>query len=149
KLIRIGKALSWRTLPLRLVASSLGLAGLVYASRALTDQSLSLGGGYDVFRNWLFVDVDIAVWLVAAVFVCRCLAVFYSVVGGGVGGLFVPLVVAGGLVVRSDYEVIHPGRFMHYPRLGVADVLGAGYRGPLAAVMFVAETPGRPGFVVP
>ena len=31
----------------------------------------------------------------------------------------------------------------------VAAFLGAGYRVPLAAVMFVAETTGRPGFVVP
>ena len=33
--------------------------------------------------------------------------------------------------------------------LGTAAFLGAGYRVPLAAVMFVAETTGRPGFVVP
>ena len=33
--------------------------------------------------------------------------------------------------------------------IGVAAFLGAGYRVPLAAVMFVAETTGRPGFVVP
>ena len=33
--------------------------------------------------------------------------------------------------------------------LGIAAVLGAGYRVPLAAVIFVAETTGQPGFVVP
>ena len=33
--------------------------------------------------------------------------------------------------------------------LGVAAVLGAGYQVPLAAVMFVAETSGSPGYVVP
>ena len=33
--------------------------------------------------------------------------------------------------------------------IGVAAFLGAGYRVPLAAVMFVAETTGRPSFVVP
>ena len=33
--------------------------------------------------------------------------------------------------------------------VGVAAFLGAGYRVPLAAVMFVAETTGRPSFVVP
>jgi CIC family chloride channel protein len=33
--------------------------------------------------------------------------------------------------------------------VGVAAFLGAGYRVPLAAVMFVAESTGRPGFVVP
>jgi CIC family chloride channel protein len=33
--------------------------------------------------------------------------------------------------------------------IGVSAFLGAGYRVPLAAVMFVAEATGRPGFVVP
>jgi chloride channel protein, CIC family len=33
--------------------------------------------------------------------------------------------------------------------VGVSAFLGAGYRVPLAAVMFVAEATGRPGFVVP
>jgi CIC family chloride channel protein len=32
--------------------------------------------------------------------------------------------------------------------VGVAAFLGAGYRVPLAAVMFVAETTGRSGFIV-
>jgi CIC family chloride channel protein len=36
-----------------------------------------------------------------------------------------------------------------FPLLGVASFLGAGYRVPLAAVVFVAETTGRPAFVVP
>jgi CIC family chloride channel protein len=33
--------------------------------------------------------------------------------------------------------------------IGVAAFLGAGYRVPLAAVMFVAETTGQPGVIVP
>jgi len=33
--------------------------------------------------------------------------------------------------------------------IGIAAFLGAGYRVPLAAIVFVAETTGRPGFVVP
>jgi chloride channel protein, CIC family len=33
--------------------------------------------------------------------------------------------------------------------VGAAAFLGAGYRVPLAAVVFVAEATGRPGFVVP
>ena len=33
--------------------------------------------------------------------------------------------------------------------IGIAAFLGAGYRVPLAAVVFVAEVTGRPGFVVP
>jgi CBS domain-containing protein len=36
-----------------------------------------------------------------------------------------------------------------FPVVGMAAFLGAGYRVPLAAVVFVAEFTGRPGFVVP
>ena len=42
---------------------------------------------------------------------------------------------------------------LHNPSLltivGVAAFLGVGYRVPLAAITFVAEATGRPGFVVP
>jgi CIC family chloride channel protein len=48
---------------------------------------------------------------------------------------------AGGLVGRVDDTM--------FLIVGVAAFLGAGYRVPLAAVMFVAEASGRPGFVVP
>jgi CIC family chloride channel protein len=118
-------------------------------SRQLTGQSLSLGAGYEVMTEWLFVEADIAVWLLIAVFVIRSVASAATVVGGGVGGVFVPLVVGGAIVGRAVGEVIHPERFTLYTLIGIAAFLGAGYRVPLAAVMFVAETTGRPNFIVP
>jgi CIC family chloride channel protein len=45
--------------------------------------------------------------------------------------------------------VVGDGNITLFVVIGVAAFLGAGYRVPLAAVMFVAETTGRPGFVVP
>ena len=60
------------------------------------------------------------------------------------GGLFIPLVMAGallGAVVGSAVGVDDPDLFIV---VGVAAFLGVGYRVPLAAVMFVAETTGRP-----
>ncbi len=68
---------------------------------------------------------------------------------GGVGGLFIPLVVAGALLGRAMVEVVGDTHTTLFVVVGVAAFLGAGYRVPLAAVMFVAETTGRPGFVVP
>ena len=82
-------------------------------------------------------------------FVIRCLASALTLAGGGVGGVFIPLVVGGGLVGRGVGELIHDDRASLYTLLGIAAFLGAGYRVPLAAVMFVAETTGRPNFVVP
>lgn len=149
KLMRIAKGFSLRALPIRLFVSSISLVGLFVLSRELTGLPLSVGAGYEVFRDWLFEESDIAIWLLVAIFVIRCLASALTLAGGGVGGVFIPLVVGGGLVGRGVGELIHDDRASLYTLLGIAAFLGAGYRVPLAAVMFVAETTGRPNFVVP
>jgi len=84
-----------------------------------------------------------------AVFIIRSFASAATLVGGGVGGVFIPLVVGGAIVGRAVGEVVHPERFSLYTLIGIAAFLGAGYRVPLAAVMFVAESTGRPNFIVP
>jgi CIC family chloride channel protein len=71
------------------------------------------------------------------------------VAGGGVGGLFVPLVVGGALTGRLVGGALHTLDTALFTVIGVAAFLGAGYRVPLAAVMFVAETTGQPGVIVP
>lgn len=149
KLMRIAKGFSLRAMPIRLFVSSVSLVGLFVLSRQLTGLSLSIGTGYEVFRDWLFVEQDISIQLLVAVFFIRCLAAAMTTAGGGVGGNFVPLVVGGGIVGRGVAELIHPDRASLYTLLGIAAFLGAGYRVPLAAVMFVAETTGKPNFVVP
>lgn len=149
KLMRIAKVASLRPLPARLAVCSVSLIVLFYAVYTLTDQPLTIGSGFEVFRNWLFVEPQIAVWLLIVVFVARCLASAIVTAGGGVGGVFMPLVIVGGVVGRAVGEVVHPDRLSLYTLLGIAALLGAGYRVPLAAVMFVAETTGRPNFVVP
>ncbi len=83
------------------------------------------------------------------VLVARCVATTATVAGGGGGGLFMPLVVAGALAGRAVGGAVHVLDTNLFTVVGVAAFLGAGYRVPLAAVMFVAETTGRPGFVVP
>jgi chloride channel protein, CIC family len=149
KLMRIAKGFSLRALPLRLFLSSLLLVALFFLSRELTGLPLSLGAGYEVFREWLFIESDIAIWLLVVVFLIRSLASAATAAGGGVGGVFIPLVVGGGIVGRTVAEVLQTDRAQLYTLLGIAAFLGAGYRVPLAAVMFVAETTGKPNFVVP
>jgi CIC family chloride channel protein len=61
----------------------------------------------------------------------------------------VPLVVAGALLGRLAGGAIGATNPTLFVIIGVAAALGAGYRVPLAAVTFVAEATGRPGFVVP
>jgi len=98
--------------------------------------------------NWA-LDADVAVWLLVAVFLLRAFATTASVAGGGVGGLFIPLVVAGALLGRAVGGIVHSPEESLYVVVGIAAFLSAGYRVPLAAIMFVAETTGRPAFVVP
>jgi CIC family chloride channel protein len=131
RLIRTAKAFTLRPITARLM---------------ITGESLSLGSGYEVF---LWLGEEHAIWLLAAIFFIRCLSTAVTLAGGGVGGVFIPLVVGGAIVGRGVGDIINPLDPTLYVILGVAAFLGAGYRVPLAAVMFVAETTGQPGFIVP
>lgn len=131
----------------RITGAGLSLALLFTVGRLLTGESLVLGPGYSVIA-WT-LDPTHAVWLVLAVLGLRCLATVSTVAGGGAGGLFIPLVVAGALMGRAVGGAVHALDTNLFVVVGVSAFLGAGYRVPLAAVMFVAETTGRPGFVVP
>ena len=146
RVIRQAKALAFGPQAVRVALAGLTMAGLFVISRILTGESLTIGTGYEVIR-WLADEH--ALWLLAVVFALRCLATAATVAGGGVGGVFVPLVVGGAIVGRFVGELVNPLDPTLYVLLGIAAFLGAGYRVPLAAVMFVAETTGQPGFIVP
>lgn len=146
RLIRYAKSVTYRPVALRVFVASVTLAVLFVISRLLTGESLTIGTGYEVIR-WL--SEEHALWLLVVVFALRCLATATTLAGGGVGGLFVPLVVAGAIVGRGVGDIVNPLDPTLYVLLGMAAFLGAGYRVPLAAVMFVAEATGQPGFIVP
>jgi len=131
----------------RIIGSGLTLAALFSVTWLLTDEPLAIGICYHTI-DWA-LDPRRAVWLVLVVFVVRCLTNAATVASSGVGGLFIPLVVAGALLGRVAFGIIGGDQITLFVVIGVAAFLGAGYRVPLAAVMFVAETTGRPGFVVP
>jgi CIC family chloride channel protein len=131
----------------RVVGAGATLAGLFVACWVLTGESLTIGPGYDAIA-WA-LDPRHATWLVFTVLILRCVATVATVAGGGAGGLFIPLVVGGALLGRTVGGAVHALDTSLFVVIGVSAFLGAGYRVPLAAVMFVAETTGRPGFVVP
>lgn len=140
-----------KQLPLRLAwrapLAGLGLAGLAVLTAHLYGSPLGLGAGYRSIE-WARLHPD-ALWLLAALFALRFAATWCSVAGGGVGGLFIPLVTQGALLGQTIQAVVHAPNPGLLPTLGIAAVLGAGYRTPLAGVAFVAEATGQPGFVVP
>lgn len=147
-LIRVAKTFADRSKTvLRIVVAGLGFAAVFGIGYLLTDQPIVAGVGYSTI-DWA-LRAQPAVWLLLVVLVLRSLATAFTVGGGGVGGLFVPLVVSGALLGRAVGGVVGDFDTTLFLVIGVAAFLGAGYRVPLAAVTFVAETTGRPGFVVP
>ncbi|HET6948813.1 MAG TPA: chloride channel protein [Acidimicrobiales bacterium] len=134
----------WTT---RVAAAGVALAALAVLANAVADRPLTLGPGYDAVE-WA-TDPGHSVWLVLAILVLRVGAVMATFGGGGVGGLFIPLVVTGALTGRVASDALGMSDADLLMVVGMAAFLGAGYRTPLAALMFVAETTGRPGFVVP
>lgn len=146
-LLRFAKHLNDRAhIVVRVIGAGGTIAVLFAICRGLTGESLVLTPGYGVV-TWA-LDPKRTVGLLLAVLLLRCLATGATVAGGGVGGLFVPLVVAGSLLGRVFGDVVGHDKSL-FLVVGIAAFLGAGYRVPLAAVVFVAETTGRPGFVVP
>jgi CIC family chloride channel protein len=146
--LRWAKGLAARTAAWRRVlVAGVVIAGLIVASELIAGEPLAFGPGYEALE-WT-IDPDRALWAVAAMLVVRCLATTSVIGGGGVGGLFVPLVVAGALLGRFVGGALHELETSLFTVVGVAAFLGAGYRVPLAGVMFVAEATGHPGFVVP
>jgi chloride channel protein, CIC family len=137
-------AAPWTT---RVLFAGACLAAFAALADVIADRPLTLGPGYDAVE-WA-TDPGHSVWLVLAILVLRTGAVMATYGGGGVGGLFIPLVVTGALTGRVASDVLGMSQSDLLMVVGMAAFLGAGYRTPLAALMFVAETTGRPGFVVP
>src|SRR4051812_38605606 len=131
----------------RVPAAGVLLGGLLALCRLWTGESLVIGSGYATI-DWA-LEPGHAIPVILAVFVLRAAATSVAVGGGGAGGLFVPLVVQGAVLGSAISAIVGAHETTLFPLLGVAAFLGAGYRVPLAAVVFVAESTGRPGFVVP
>jgi CIC family chloride channel protein len=134
---------------LRAGIGGLGLALVGLSSYLAFGRALTVGAGYDNLA-WAF-DPGRAVALVILLLLLRAAATVLTVAGGGAGGLFIPLVIEGALLGRSIGGVVGTsathGNF--FPLVGVSAFLAAGYRVPLAGVVFAAEATGRPGFIVP
>lgn len=104
------------------------------------------GPGYMLIRHTLAVQ-EPALFLLL-LFGAKLLATSFTVAGGGVGGLFFPQAVLG-VILGSLFSLGVPGvPGPLFPLIGLAAFVGAGYRTPLAAVAFVAETTGNPWVLI-
>lgn len=132
---------------IRVPAAGAALAALAVVGERLYGDTLTLGTGSRVL-TWI-VDPSNGLGLVALLFGLRMAGTAATLAGGGAGGLFIPLAVQGLLLGRFVAGVVDQPTAALFPVIGVAAFLGAGYRTPLASVMFVAESTGRAQFVVP
>jgi len=146
-LLRVAKDWSATApVPLRLVVGGGGLAATAALGFLLYDGSpVTIGPGYRAIA-WSLGDR--AFHLVLLLFVLHAIATACTIAGGGAGGTFIPLVVQGWLLGRVVTSAVGSSTSL-FPVIGASAFLGAGYRTPITGVVFVAESTGRPGFVVP
>jgi CIC family chloride channel protein len=151
-LIRRAKEIAKSQQPVQLVViGGILLGGLAVASDALFEEPLTLGPGFGVVE-WL-ADPTRSLQLILILFLFRAVATMVTVGSGGTGGLFIPLAIQGvllGKIVSAalDQAGLDSATDRIWPVLGLAAFIAAGYRTPIAAVMFVAEST-RGAAVVP
>jgi CIC family chloride channel protein len=133
--------------PWSVAMSAAGMVTLAPIAMWWFDAPLHLGPSYAAIE-WA-AQPDRAVAVLCGLFAVRAAATWLGVAGGGLGGLFIPLVTEGA-ILGSIFERLVDAPNPHlFPTIGIAAFLGAGYRTPLAGVAFVAEATGEPGFLVP
>lgn len=132
---------------LRILGAGLLMAMLAVASGLFFGDPLATGPGYNAVE-WV-TSAPRPVSALVLLFTLRAAATWCAVAGGGVGGLFIPLVIQGALTGAIVQAILQVPNETLFPVLGVAAFLGAGYHSPLAGVAFVAEATGQHGFVVP
>jgi CIC family chloride channel protein len=77
-------------------------------------------------------------------------ATVFTLASGGVSAMFVPLFLTGGcLGTAFAQSIVHSSSLGLYAAVGMASFIAAGYKTPLAAVVFVAEATGGHAFIIP
>ena len=77
-------------------------------------------------------------------------ATICSLGSGGVSAMFVPLLLAGGCIGNAfGQSVVHTNAVDLYAAVGMAAFISGGYKTPLTAVVFVAETTGGHSYLIP
>lgn len=121
-----------------------GAFGLV--SWRVFGSPLAIGSGYQLIdASTAGTYIGLAALLL---FVLRGGAVVATLGSGASGGSFVPLVSLGA-IAGSAFQVVAPGTGPLFPIVGMAAFLAAGNATPIAGAVFVAESTGAAGFVIP
>lgn len=124
----------------RAAIGGVALGGLAVAGFALAGKWITFGPGY-VAADWLFADAQ-PLWLIGAVLAVRAAGNLVCVYGGGGGGVFTSLACNGAFIGQAIAEGIGRGHSHLLALLGAACFLGAGYRLPIASMLWVGEQSG-------
>lgn len=148
KLVNLAEESHHRWSPgLRAVLAGSALAGIYALGRGLTGTPIAIASGTAVI-DWA-IEPGHAVGLLVAVFLLRAIGPAVSIAGGGVGGLFIPLMAAGAVVGRLFADAASSEELALFVVVGAACMLGAGYAVPLTGVVFMAEYTGQSTVIVP
>ncbi len=122
-----------------------GLAGL--AAFILFGSPMPLGLGYAVVGR--VISETLSLKVLAGLLALKMIATIATLASGGVGGIFIPMIMMGS-ILGAIIGIFAPSERSHlYPIIGMPSFLAAGYKTPLAAVTFIAETTGSPGYIIP
>jgi CIC family chloride channel protein len=124
-----------------------GLCGLVFVL-IFKDGLVPLGPNYEAVG--LILDTRHSPLELVAFGILKLAATIFSLASGGVSAMFVPLFLTGGAFGTAFAQaVVHSPSLELYAAVGMASFIAAGYKTPLAAVVFVAEATGGHAFIIP
>jgi chloride channel protein, CIC family len=134
---------------LKLTIGGLGTALCGLAFVTIYDGPLiPIGPNYEAVRYVLKHPLPTEVLLVFVVL--KLLATIFTLGTGGVSAMFVPLLLVGGALGNAYAQsVVHSPTHDLYAAVGMAAFIAAGYKTPLTAVVFVAETTGGHSYIIP
>ncbi len=124
-----------------------GLCGLIFIS-IYHGVLIPIGPNYEAVREILVRPHPSHMLIVFAIF--KLAATICSLGSGGVSAMFVPLLLAGGCIGNAfGQSVVHTNAVDLYAAVGMAAFISGGYKTPLTAVVFVAETTGGHSYLIP
>lgn len=133
-------------LPVRTLGGGVvcGLLGVV--SLRLYGVPLALGSGHELVNASVVGGYVGATALV--LLLVRTLAVAATLGSGAAGGTFIPFMSIGA-VAGGFFEGLAPATGALFPVVGMAAFLGVANATPVAAAVFVAESTGSAGYIIP
>jgi len=124
-----------------------GVCGIVFLSLFPGDL-LPIGPNYEAVGYVLTRHFGTAELLSFSGF--KLAATLFTLASGGVSAMFVPLFLTGGsLGTAFAQSIVHSPELGLYAAVGMASFISAGYKTPLAAVVFVAEATGGHAYIIP